>query len=260
MQTTDKTAKQPNDFSPASSPAGSPSSASQVLAKLGIDRSLLTTLVVIILLRTMVVGHFVIPSGSMLPTLKIGDHVFVNELAYGLHLPLMKRNLFNWSYPQRGEIVVFPHPVDGTTLIKRVIGLPGDEIRYDSGRLVINDKLVNEERVQTPGKLLEDLGDNVDASTLYMETLPGGTRHAMLRGAYEGFTYREQNRWKVPEGHVFVSGDNRDNSVDSRFWGFVPSISIYGPAVFITYSTIDRPGPLPGLRADRFFAPIDPKP
>lgn len=259
MQTTDTTTKQTTTTTSPSDPARTPSGVSLVLAKLGIDRSLLWTIIVIVLLRTMVIGHFVIPSGSMLPTLKIGDHVVVNELAYGLHLPLMKRNLINWAYPQRGEIVVFPHPVEGTTLIKRVIGLAGDEIRYENGRLVINDQPVDEERIQDPSQHLADLGEEIGPFALYMETLPGGSRHTMLRGAFDGFTFSDQRRWKVPEGHVFVSGDNRDNSVDSRFWGFVPAEAIYGPALLITYSTIPNSGLLPRLRVDRFFAPIDPQ-
>lgn len=231
-----------------------------ILHKLGIDRSLVWTIVVIVLLRTMVVGHFVIPSGSMLPTLKLGDHVVVNELAYGLHLPLMKRNLFNWATPERGEIVVFPHPFEGTTLIKRVIGLAGDEIRYDDGRLVINGKAVTEETIADPSAILADLGEDVSSFALYMETLPGGRRHTMLRGLDSGFTYRDRREWVVPEGHVFVSGDNRDNSVDSRFWGFVPVEAIYGPALFLSYSTIPNSGLLPRLRVDRFFSRIDPQP
>lgn len=230
-----------------------------ILHKLGIDRSLVWTIVVIVLLRTMVVGHFVIPSGSMLPTLKLGDHVVVNELAYGLHLPLMKRNLFNWASPARGEIVVFPHPIEGTTLIKRVIGLAGDTIHYNAGRLVINGQPVGEETIADPSTILSDLGEDVSAFALYMETLPGGRRHTILRGADSGFTYRDQRQWVVPEGHVFVSGDNRDNSVDSRFWGFVPVEAIYGPALFLSYSTIPDSGLLPRLRVDRFFARIDPK-
>jgi signal peptidase I len=252
MHNSDATAKQ----SDASASSGN-TATKTILAKLGIDRSLFWTILVIVLLRTMVVGHFVIPSGSMLPTLKLGDHVVVNELAYGLHLPLMKRNLFNWAEPVRGEIIVFPHPAEGTTLIKRVIGIAGDEIRYDAGRLVVNDQPVDEQLVQDPGNVLADLGEDIGPFTLYREILPGGHKHWVLRGATEGFTYRDQRRWKVPPGHVFVSGDNRDNSVDSRFWGFVPVEAIYGPALFLSYSTIPNSGLLPRLRVDRFFAKLD---
>lgn len=228
----------------------------QVLAKLGIDRSLFWTIVIIVLLRTMVVGHFVIPSGSMLPTLKLGDHVVVNELAYGLHLPLMKRNLFNWANPERGEIIVFPHPTEGTTLIKRVIGVAGDEISFSDGTLTINGTPVAEASATKPELILRDLGEDIGVFRLFKETLPNGSSHWVLRHP-DGLTSRDYRRWTVPEGKIFVSGDNRDNSVDSRFWGLVDVTGVYGPALFLSYSTIPNSGLLPKLRLERTFSALD---
>ena len=155
-------------------------------------------------IRTFVVQAFKIPSGSMEPTLLVGDHILVNKFIYGVKVPFTRATLIPLKKPQRGDVIVFIYPVEpDKDFIKRVIGLPGDLVEIAGQRIYIN------------GKLFED-------------------EHGVYtaRQADPG----RPSSWQVPEGHVFVMGDNRDHSYDSRFWGFVPVRSIKGRAFMIYWS------------------------
>ncbi|WP_404368857.1 signal peptidase I [Marinobacter sp.] len=186
-----------------------------------LSRSFFPVLLVVLVLRSFLVEPFQIPSGSMLPTLEVGDFILVNKYAYGLRLPVLGTKVLEVDDPQRGDVMVFKFPEDGkTNYIKRVVGLPGDHIRYRNKTLYINDKKV-------PTEFLASL----PPVELYREFL-GDLEHEIFitmgrrGGAGEG-------EWTVPEGEYFVMGDNRDNSNDSRFWGTVPDDLVVGKAFAI---------------------------
>jgi signal peptidase I len=162
-------------------------------------------------IRTFVVQAFKIPSGSMEPTLLVGDHILVNKFIYGVKMPLFRKTIIPVSEPQREDVVVFIYPVDKSKdFIKRVIGVPGDTVEMIGSRVYIN------------GQLFQD-------------------NHAFYSDSKErsGQNLGSANRVGpviVPQGHYFVMGDNRDHSYDSRFWGFVPSEAIKGKAFIIYWS------------------------
>ena len=204
---------------------------------------LFPVILIVFLLRSFVFEPFKIPSGSMIPTLLIGDLILVNKFTYGLRLPVANTRLTEGQAVQRGDVVVFRYPPKPSVdYIKRVIGLPGDEVSYLNKRLTINGKEVPETAVS----------DFFDESTMeyfkqFNEQL-GDVRHNIIvdtrRAAFIGnpdaFPYRDNCRYsiegvtcKVPEGHFFMMGDNRDNSLDSRYWGFVPEGNIIGRAFFV---------------------------
>lgn len=203
-----------------------------------LSRSFFPVLLVVLVLRSFVVEPFQIPSGSMLPTLEVGDFILVNKFSYGLRLPVVGTKVVALDDPQRGDVMVFKYPQDGrTNYIKRVIGLPGDEVRYRNKTLYINGAEVPTEFIANlpPLELWREYLDGVDH-----ETLTTAGRH---RGAGEG-------QWVVPEGEYFVMGDNRDNSNDSRFWGTVPDDLVVGKAFaiwmhwdsFLSVPSFDRVG------------------
>jgi signal peptidase I len=186
-----------------------------------LSRSFFPVLAVVLLFRSFVVEPFQIPSGSMLPTLEVGDYILVNKYAYGLRLPVLGTKIVEIGEPERGDVMVFRFPKDGSTnYIKRVIGLPGDHIRYDNKQLFINDKLVPREfvaRLPPLERWREQLGPVEHDIYLTM---------GRMSGPGEG-------EWVVPDDHYFVMGDNRDNSNDSRFWGTVPDEMVVGKAFAI---------------------------
>ncbi|HEY9278870.1 MAG TPA: signal peptidase I [Eoetvoesiella sp.] len=194
-------------------------------------------------LRSFVVEPFRIPSGSMLPTLQSGDLILVNKFQYGIRLPVVDAKVIELGSPQRGDVIVFRYPVDpNVDYIKRVVGLPGDVVLYQNKVLSINGKEVAQVR---DGDYFEP-----DRSTYvgrYNETL-GKIDHKILLNkqarqdfmAISDYPYRNNCeylgngvRCTVPSGHYFMMGDNRDNSLDSRYWGFVPDQYIVGRAFFI---------------------------
>lgn len=185
-----------------------------------IGRSMFPVLLVVLVLRSFLVEPFQIPTGSMLPTLKIGDFILVNKFYYGLRLPVTNTKIVAINSPQRGEIVVFKYPKNpSTNYIKRVVGIPGDVISYRNKKLYINGVL-------QPQQLLAQLPPNRPERILAEEDL-AGVSHQI----YTNPKRASQNmKWTVPEGHYFMLGDNRDNSNDSRYWGFVPEELLVGKA------------------------------
>lgn len=188
-----------------------------------------------------------VPTGSMKPTILIGDRVFINKLAYGLKIPYTTRHVCRWAEPGRGDIVVFYSPKDGTRLIKRVVGIPGDSISMYQKRLFINDVAVpyelldRQSLVQMPPKLTRQY-------RIYYETLEG-KQHPVMVSSAETFL-DSFDAVRIPKGKFFMMGDNRDNSADSRVFGFVDSHSILGHATTIVMS---RDGSFLNPRWERFF-------
>jgi signal peptidase I len=192
-----------------------------------------------------------VPTGSMNPTILDGDLIYVNKLAYDLRFPLTMHRLAKWSDPQRGDIVIFFSPEDGTRLVKRVIGQPGDTVEMHNNVLYLNDEPVNYENNDSEYK--EDLPRKLrNRSIVATEDLDGYTHPVMSVPSLPAM--RSFGPVTVPEGHYFVMGDNRDNSRDSRYFGFVERQSIVGKAkgVIGSFDITDKFQP----RLDRFFAAL----
>ena len=184
--------------------------------------SFFPVLLFVLVLRSFLVEPFQIPSGSMKPTLQVGDFILVNKFIYGIRLPVLGTKVIEIDQPERGDSMVFIPNHKNQYFIKRVIGLPGDRVRYQNKVIYINN-------VEQDQKYLGPISDAVSAPLQFIETLDGKT-HAMWRNRYEDPGAQE---WLVPEGHYFMMGDNRDQSSDSRFWGFVREDKIVGKAFAI---------------------------
>jgi signal peptidase I len=204
---------------------------------------LFPVIVVVFILRSFLFEPFKIPSGSMIPTLHIGDLILVNKFHYGIRLPVANTQLTQGTPVQRGDVMVFRYPPKPSVdYIKRVVGLPGDEVAYLNKSLTINGKPV-------PTEVMPDFFD--DSTMRYHkqrretlgakphQTLQDDDRPAFVPGA-DSFPGRENCNYtvegvtcKVPAGHYFMMGDNRDNSLDSRYFGFVPNANIVGKAFFV---------------------------
>lgn len=211
----------------------------------GLGETLLTVVyavVIAVMIRTFAYEPFNIPSGSMIPSLLVGDYLFVSKYSYGYSKHSFPLSLAPFSgrimgsQPERGDVVVFKLPSDNKTdYIKRVIGLPGDTVRVQDGRLFINGQLV--ERQSHGEYVYRDTYGSVLRLDSYAEALPGGVSHPILE---EGDNRRYDNtpEFAVPAGHYFMMGDNRDISLDSRAdVGFVPAENLVGRAEFIFFST-----------------------
>ena len=189
-----------------------------------------------------------VPTGSMMPSIFEGDRIFVNKLAYDLKLPFTMRRLASWGRPERGDVVVFYSPEDGQRMVKRVVGLPGDKIALRDNRLLVNGQLAD----YTPldKRIIEqiDAGDR-DRFRFSAERLQGRDHPVMATpGARAMRTFGPTT---VPEDHYYVMGDNRDNSRDSRYFGFVPRQLIAGKATAVVLSVDADDHYLP--RWSRFF-------
>ena len=205
--------------------------------------SFFPVILLVFVLRSFLFEPFKIPSGSMLPTLFVGDLILVNKFTYGIRLPVINKKVIEIGQPQRGDVMVFKYPMDPQVdYIKRVVGVPGDKVEYKNKRLTINGKPASYEPLQ------DFLGDNnLEYSRQFRENLLG-VQHLILNNDdspvwvekpmkfpgrenciydNEGFTCT------VPQGQYFMMGDNRDRSADSRYWGFVPDENIVGKAFFI---------------------------
>ncbi|MGJ8689441.1 MAG: signal peptidase I [Gammaproteobacteria bacterium] len=192
-------------------------------------KSFFPVLLIVLVLRSFLVEPFQIPSGSMIPTLEVGDFILVNKYTYGLRLPVIGTKVVAMNEPKRGEVMVFIPPHDERYFIKRVIGLPGDTIRYDNKVLFVNGEevlaeVVEEAQIELPNGMLQ-------TGILLNETL-GGVEH-LTQIIDAPARSNGPNVWVVPEGHYFMMGDNRDNSADSRVWGTVPEENIVGRAFAI---------------------------
>lgn len=193
-------------------------------------RSLFPVLLIVLLFRSFLFEPFKIPSGSMIPTLLIGDFIVVNKYAYGLRLPVLNNKIVELGQPERGDVVVFRYPVDeGVNFIKRVVGLPGDTVTYRN-----KDLFINGEQIEFFGKTeftTQDLKCSTpESDARRIQERLGMIQHEILHHE----TARSRNgQWVVPEGHYFMMGDNRDRSNDSRSWGFVPEENLVGRAVGI---------------------------
>jgi len=195
------------------------------------SRSLFPVILIVLLVRSFLAEPFRIPSSSMMPTLLIGDFILVNKFAYGLRLPVLDTLVLPVGEPERGDVVVFRYPRDPSQdYIKRVIGLPGDEIVYRNKTLLINGQPVVAEPI---GRYIgEGGGRDMTGAELKRELLPGQD-HEILQKSGNFYMPRGEGVWKVPEDAYFVMGDNRDNSEDSRYWGFVPEENLVGEAFLI---------------------------
>lgn len=189
------------------------------------SRSFFPVLLLVLVLRSFLMEPFTIPSSSMVPTLRIGDYILVNKFTYGLRLPVIGTKIMPLNDPQAGDVMVFKYPDNPRiNYIKRVVGVPGDKIRYENKRLTINGKEVSQ-------LLLAELPPGNPAIQILQEELVGDghtVQHTLGRNQY-----RAAREWLIPEGSYFMMGDNRDNSNDSRVWGMVPEKYIVGKAVAI---------------------------
>lgn len=197
------------------------------------SRSFFPVFLIVLLLRSFVLEPFRIPSGSMMPTLLIGDFILVNKFAYGLRLPVLETKVLSLGEPKRGDVVVFRYPLD-TRLdyIKRVIGLPGDRLSYQNKQVFIN----GEPLALTPDGHYQGTGASEHFTGYFQarEQISGFGHqimaHPMAPDLVPGCDVLRQGPITVPEGHYFVMGDNRDNSNDSRCWGLVPESHLRGRA------------------------------
>ena len=191
-------------------------------------KSFFPVLLFVLTLRSFLFEPYQVPTGSMIPTIKIVDFILVNKFAYGLRLPVLGTKILDVGEPQRGEIMVFIPPHVNQYFIKRVIGLPGDTIRYENQRLSVNGELVAEEFVSS---VSVDTGIGPLDGVLNSATYNGVTHAAQhIPGVNSS---RGRSSWIVPAGHYFMIGDNRENSADSRVWGAVSEENIVGKAIAI---------------------------
>jgi len=221
-------------------------------------KSFFPVILVVFFIRSFFVEPFKIPSGSMIPTLQVGDFILVNKFTYGIRLPIINQKIVQLNNPQRGDVMVFHYPENPSVdYIKRVVAVSGDTVEYRNKRLTING--VVQPQVSEGDYNYVETGLNFVHTERRTEDF-GGKKHAMLVNpemptlhlgsvaefqGRENCTYDEEHvTCKVPEGHYFMMGDNRDNSRDSRYWGFVPDQQIVGRAFFIwmNFSDLKRVG------------------
>ncbi|MBR7748410.1 signal peptidase I [Undibacterium baiyunense] len=219
--------------------------------------SFFPVIALVFVLRSFLFEPFKIPSGSMLPTLYVGDFILVNKFTYGIRLPILDKKIISVNEPQRGDVMVFRFPKDPSqNYIKRIVGLPGDTVVYKNKKLIVNGV---ESQYESQPEFLHE-GPQLSYSKQFNEK-SGSLTHRILNDddrpagiamfGEANFPYADQCIYeiegvtcKVPAGHYFMMGDNRDNSQDSRFWGFVPDQNIVGKAFFIwmNFSDLKRVG------------------
>lgn len=199
-------------------------------------RSFFPVILAVLVVRSFIVEPFRIPSGSMMPTLDVGDFILVNKFEYGLRLPVSNTEILDLGEPERGDVVVFRYPGDPSqNWIKRVIGLPGDVISFRNHHLTINGEPVpkydtrvyQNDGSDASGKMVR-MGARVSTEDLR------GVKHAVL--TMPGMRRTPEGTWIVPAHSYFVMGDNRDDSMDSRYWGFLPEKNLVGEAFLIWFS------------------------
>ncbi len=192
------------------------------------SHALFPVLLLVLVLRTFAVEPFRIPSGSMIPTLLVGDLVLVNKYSYGLRLPVLHTRILELGKPERGDVVVFRYPKGpNQDYIKRVVGLPGDEVAYVGKRLMVNREVYP---LTDPRPFLDaQTGLPYPYRTQFTESI-GGRRHEIL---HDALSEPATHNFTVPPGHYLVMGDNRDSSRDSRDWGYVPESHLVGRAFLV---------------------------
>lgn len=204
-------------------------------------RGFLLFVAVMLVFRSAVADWNQVPSGSMLPSILVGDRIVVDKLAYDLRVPFTLLRLASWRQPQRGDVVTFSSPEDDRLLVKRVVAVPGDEVSMQHNRLIINGEQADYRPLppeQQPLAVADGYG-------LYRESILGSHRAVMLRTEGAAGFASSFATTRVPPGHFLVLGDNRDNSRDSRVIGFVPRERIIGQATAIAFS----------LDYDNYYAP-----
>lgn len=220
-------------------------------------KSFFPVILVVFLLRSFLIEPFKIPSGSMLPSLLVGDFILVNKYTFGIRIPVLNKKIIDVNQPKRGEVMVFRYPEDPSKdFIKRIVGLPGDTVAYQNKRLTLNGVAVP---VEPAGSMTEiDERMSFQRFDTYREKL-GNSNHVImvspdrpvLAGGVRQFPNKKNCEYndegvtcKIPEGHYFMMGDNRDNSDDSRYWGFVPEENIVGKAflVWMNFGHLKRIG------------------
>lgn len=200
-------------------------------------------ILLVFILRSFIVEPFSIPSGSMIPTLRVGDLILVNKFSYGVRLPIIHTKVASTGLPERGDVAVFRYPPDERVdYIKRVIGLPGDVVRYENKRIFVNDQPIETKNLEPffdEGRIALQFEERYGGKTY--RTLNDDNRMPIgifpeLRGPDGCALTPAGLRCVVPAGHYLMMGDNRDNSSDSRVWGFVPERNLVGRAFFIWFN------------------------
>lgn len=195
------------------------------------SKAFFPVLAVVLILRSFIAEPFRIPSNSMMPTLLTGDFILVNKFTYGLRLPITNQKIVAMGAPERGDVVVFrpPHHPE-QDCIKRIVGLPGDKVSYRDGRLTINGEPI----IYAPIGTYQGRGNGTEMTGAQeLREQIGKHVHRILLRAESPLMDQGEGDWVVPEGEYFVMGDNRDNSEDSRYWGFLPEQNLRGRAFLI---------------------------
>ena len=216
-------------------------------------RGFVLFIAVMLVFRSAIADWNQVPSGSMQPTILIGDRIVVDKLAYDLRIPFTLRRLARWHEPERGDVVTFPSPKDETLLVKRIVGIPGDEVSLKDNILTINGEKASYSTLSGEDVPPGSIGGPYPFRFL-TETILGSTRMIMLEPSALGSGVTSFGPVTVPEGEYLMLGDNRDNSHDSRYIGFVARDRILGRAETVAFSldydNYYRP------RSERFFAPL----
>lgn len=195
------------------------------------SKSFFPVILLVFLIRSFIAEPFKIPSGSMMPTLLAGDFILVNKFTYGLRVPILNNTFIEVNHPKRGDVFVFHYPPDPSIdYIKRVVGVPGDKIVYQDKQLYINGQKMD--MTYLDDYQYESVGLNQVHAKRYSEQL-GDVKHDVL---IEENSFSKEGGVEVPPGYYFAMGDNRDNSKDSRYWGFVPERNLVGKAFFIWWN------------------------
>jgi signal peptidase I len=224
-------------------------------------KSLSILIFVILCIRWSIASPYHVPTASMEPTIKVGDRLLAYKMAYDFKVPFTDWSLIRWGKPQRGDIIVFRYPKDPQIdYVKRVVGVPGDRIRLEDNALYINGEKQERTSYEHDRSVLTDIDDNPEIRDLYKEQL-GDTEHWVMQQKDHRFRpfgrrFPAEGEFVVPEDSLFVMGDNRDNSTDSRAWGVVPLSYVRGEALFVIWSAYypndGEDQVLPSVRIKRF--------
>lgn len=219
--------------------------------------AILFCVIAVVIVRTYLIEPFKIPSSSMVPTLRIGDHIFVSKFPFSLFVPFSKLEIVRIGDPKRGDVVVFLFPKEESLhYIKRVVGLPGDKIEFRGKDLIINGEMVEKERVSDAKEIEKIMGSRENTGEIYREKLGGKLHYVRYLGGPGADFRRSSELIEVPADTFFVAGDNRDDSYDSRAWGPVPRMNLRGRAEMIWLSMGQEGISRQKVRWDRIFSSI----